>query len=61
MKKYVNAEKLMELVNADAAELAKHLPYRDHAPYVLAALRLKKIIDGMDDETERTYDGADKS
>ena len=45
MKKLVDAEKLMELVNADAAELAKELPYRDHAPYVLAALRLQGIID----------------
>ena len=56
MKKLVNAEKLMELVNADAADLAKQLPYRDHAPYVLAAMRLKQILDGMDDGVIRCKD-----
>lgn len=56
MNKLVDAEKLMELVDKDAAELAKQLPYRDHAPYVLAALRLKQILNEMDDGVIRCKD-----
>lgn len=56
MNKLIDAEKLMELVNKDAAELSKQLPYRDHAPYALAALRLKQILKDMDDGVIRCKD-----
>ena len=56
MNKLVDSEKLLEIVNKEAAVMAKQLPYRDHAPYVLAALRLKAILNEMDDALIRCKD-----
>ena len=56
MGKLIDADNLMDLVNKEADKMSKQLPYRDHAPYVLAALRLKQILNEMDDGVIRCKD-----